>query len=285
MLFALYALATAGYGAAWLQAVQRIGLASEQARNQHVEPPRSRILQGALLLALVCHGIALVHPLLDNGTGTMRFGFAQALSAALWLAVLLLWLESLSVRIESLGLLVLPLVVLSMWLPAFFPGGDISALSNRPFFAPHLAVALMGYSVLTVAALHAVLMTVAERTLHDAGDNTAPWLRRWLDSLPPLLALERALFRLIAIGFVLLTLTVASGVVFGEEIFGQALRFDHKTVFTLIAWAVFGILLIGRSLWGWRGRTALRLTLSGFGLLLLAYVGSRFVLEVILHRV
>ena len=92
------------------------------------------------------------------------------------------------------------------------------------------------------------------------------------------------LFRMIALGFALLTLTVLTGVVFGEEVFGRALRWDHKTIFSLVAWAVFGTLLAGRYARGWRGRTALRLTLGGFGLLLLAYVGSRFVLEVVLHR-
>lgn len=96
--------------------------------------------------------------------------------------------------------------------------------------------------------------------------------------------LERILFRFIGLGFALLTLTAFSGVLFSEEIFGQPLRFDHKTVFSLVAWTVFAVLLLGRRLRGWRGRTALRLTFGGFVLLLLAYVGSRLVLEVILHR-
>ncbi len=96
--------------------------------------------------------------------------------------------------------------------------------------------------------------------------------------------LERILFRFIAVGFALLTLTAISGILFSEEVFGRPLRLDHKTVFTLISWALFGVLLIGRRLRGWRGRTALRLTLAGFAVLLLAYVGTRFVLEVILQR-
>jgi ABC-type uncharacterized transport system permease subunit len=107
---------------------------------------------------------------------------------------------------------------------------------------------------------------------------------RWLDRLPPLLVLERILFRFIAMGFALLTLTALSGVLFTEQVFGRPLRLDHKTVFTLIAWGLFGALLVGRAMWGWRGRTALRLTIAGFVVLLLAYVGSRFVLEVILQR-
>jgi ABC-type uncharacterized transport system permease subunit len=96
--------------------------------------------------------------------------------------------------------------------------------------------------------------------------------------------MEKLLFRLISFGFLLLTLTVVSGVVFSEELFGQAFKWDHKTVFTMLSWILFGVLLTGRKWRGWRGKTALSFTLIGFTLLLLAYVGSRFVLEVVLHR-
>jgi len=106
-----------------------------------------------------------------------------------------------------------------------------------------------------------------------------------LAEVPPLLAMERLLFRLIWTGFLLLTATLISGVLFSEQLFGRALRFDHKTVFTIASWVVFAGLLIGRHYFGWRGRTALRWTLVGFVMLLFAYVGSRFVLEVILHRI
>jgi ABC-type uncharacterized transport system permease subunit len=106
-----------------------------------------------------------------------------------------------------------------------------------------------------------------------------------LGPLPPLLTMERILFRLIAAGFALLTLTVLSGVVFSEALFGKPIRFDHKTIFTLVAWATFGGLLVGRAVRGWRGRLALSWTLGGFAMLFLAYAGSRFVLEVILRRV
>ena len=108
--------------------------------------------------------------------------------------------------------------------------------------------------------------------------------RAAIDRLPALLTMERLLFRLIAFGFSLLTLTVLSGIVFSEQLFGMAFRWDHKTVFTLLSWMLFGSLLAGRVWRGWRGKTALRFTLTGFATLLLAYVGSRFVLEVVLHR-
>ena len=113
------------------------------------------------------------------------------------------------------------------------------------------------------------------------------WHLLWpglLSGLPPLLTMEALLFRLISIAFVLLTLTLASGVLFSESLFGQAFRVDHKTIFAFVSWFLFGGLLVGRHLWGWRGRLALRWTLAGFVALMLAYLGSRFVIEVVLHR-
>ena len=127
-------------------------------------------------------------------------------------------------------------------------------------------------------------MAVAERALQAGASAPQGWTAKLLEDLPPLLALERILFRLIAAGFTFLTLTAVTGIFFSEQVFGKPLTLDHKTVFTLVSWLVFGVLLLGRWQRGWRGKTALRLTLGGFALLLLAYVGSRFVLEVILRR-
>jgi ABC-type uncharacterized transport system permease subunit len=136
---------------------------------------------------------------------------------------------------------------------------------------------MIAYSLFVIALLHAMLMTVAERQLHLRSGFAAM-------NLPPLLTLEKLLFRVIGAAFVFLTLTLATGIAFSETLFGRPLRADHKTIFAVLSWITFGLLLAGRFLYGWRGRTALRWTLSGFVLLVLAYVGSRFILEVVLHR-
>ncbi|RPH65495.1 MAG: hypothetical protein EHM83_06260 [Burkholderiales bacterium] len=242
---------------------------------------------GALMLiGLALHAGALYAAV--AGEAGWHFGFAPILSATMWIGVAVLWIEGLSVRVEALRSVVLPVASVAVLLPMLFPGLDMSGQATRPLFLPHLLIGTLAYGVLAMAAVHALLMMAAERALHHgAGAPGRGWMSpfaRFLEDLPPLLVLERVLFRFIGLGFVLLTLTAFSGVLFSEEIFGQPLRFDHKTVFTLIAWGVFGVLLLGRRMWGWRGRTALRLTFGGFALLLLAYVGSRLVLEVILHR-
>jgi ABC-type uncharacterized transport system permease subunit len=179
--------------------------------------------------------------------------------------------------------IVLPLAAVGAMLPAIFQGSQIATASETLAFRAHLVIAIAAFSLLTIAALHALLMVSMDRSLHSAGSNSTA-LAKVLAEVPPLLAMERLLFRLIWAGFLLLTATLISGVLFSEQLFGRALRFDHKTVFTIASWVVFAGLLVGRHYFGWRGRTALRWTLVGFFMLLLAYVGSRFVLEVILHR-
>jgi ABC-type uncharacterized transport system permease subunit len=150
--------------------------------------------------------------------------------------------------------------------------------ADRPLFLMHLIIAMLAYSLFTFAAMHALLMAVAERNLHKK-----PSLIK-LPDFPPLMTMETLLFRVIGGGFVLLTFTLVSGMMFSEELFHQPLKFNHKNLFTIISWLIFGGLLLGRYAYGWRGRTAIRWTLTGFVVLLLAYAGSKFVLEILLHR-
>ncbi len=243
--------------------------------------------RAALLLPLALHAWLLQLDLL--APDQPRFGFGQALSVMLWLGVVIYWVESLFYNLDGMQPLVLPLAALAVPLPAFFPGMAITHTASLQFKL-HLILGMAAYSVFTIAMLHALLMALAERSLHKvralpaaAGAGAGP-LTGPLAGLPPLLTLERLLFRLIGLAFVLLTLTLATGVMFSESLFGRALRFDHKTLFALLSWLTFAILLVGRYAYGWRGRTALRFTLTGFVMLLLAYVGSRFVLEVLLGR-
>ena len=139
-------------------------------------------------------------------------------------------------------------------------------------------MAMLAYSLFTIAALHAGLMSLVEKRLHHA---TLPPLLR---AVPPLLTMEILLFRIIGAGFILLTLTLISGMVFSEQIFGKPWRFNHMVVLGFISWCVFAGLLLGHRFYGWRGRTAVRWTMSGFVFLLLAYLGTQFVLEILLHR-
>ena len=232
--------------------------------------------RAAILVPVALHAGLLYAELFAKSE--LRFGFAYALSAMLWLTALFYWHESLYYDLDLLQAPVLAAAALAVPLPALFPGSATSgAYAASIEFRLHLVLAMLAYSLFTIAILHALLMAVAERRLRWRGADAA-------SPLPPLLTLERLLFRLIGAAFLLLTLTLATGFGFAETLFGRAMRFDHKTVFAVLSWLTFGCLLAGRWLYGWRGRTALRWTLTGFVLLILAYVGSRFVLEVILAR-
>jgi len=239
----------------------------------------------AILAPLLVHSWLLYQGLF--AAAEFRFGFGYALSCMLWLGVLIYWTESLFVKLEGLQPLVLGLAALCAPLPALFPGLVTPAYTHSLPFRLHTVLAMLAYSLFTIAALHAMLMTLVERRLHHrrAGAGTQPGpLAGPLAILPPLLTLESLLFRLIGLGFVLLTLTLATGMFNSEEIFGRPVPFNHKTLFAVVSWFIFALLLAGRRFYGWRGRTALRWTLAGFVTLLLAYVGSRFVVEVILQR-
>jgi ABC-type uncharacterized transport system permease subunit len=230
----------------------------------------------AVLVPLALHTMLLARDTFVHDG--LHLGVGNAVSAILWLTVLIYWLGNFFYRLDGLQSLVLPVAAVAVLLPVISPA--VSPLPNTDFlvFRIHLLIAMLAYSLFTIASLHVLLMALVERRLHG---GTLPHV---LQQLPPLLTMETLLFRIIWAGFILLTLTLASGVVFSEELFGRAAKLNHKTVFGVLSWLIFALLLGGRHVYGWRGRVAVRWTLAGFFTLVLAYIGSKFVLEIILGR-
>jgi ABC-type uncharacterized transport system permease subunit len=239
-------------------------------------PSRRGIEHAALLAPFALHTWLLAGSMF--GDAGMYLGVGNALSLILWLTVLIYGLGSLFYRLDGLHAMVMPAAAVAVMLPVVFPSTHALANTEAWAFKAHLLISMAAYSLFTIASLHVMLMAILERRLH------AGTLPPSLQNMPPLLTMETLLFRIIAAGFVLLTLTIASGVLFSEELFGKPARFSHKTVFGVLSWLIFGALLGGRMIYGWRGRTAVRWTLAGFLTLVLAYIGSKFVLEVILGR-
>ncbi len=229
-----------------------------------------------VLAALGVHAAVLFGTMLAGNT--LRIGVGDAVSAILWLTALIYWLGSLFYRLEGLQALIMPAAALAALLPALFPAARPLPNTELLAFKLHLLISMLAYSLFTIASLHVLLMAMLERRLHRGA------LPAGLQKLPPLLTMETLLFRIIWAGFVMLSLTLASGVVFSEELFGKAARLNHKTVFGIVSWIVFAALLFGRHFYGWRGRIAVRWTLTGFLMLVLAYLGSKFVVEVLLGR-
>lgn len=171
------------------------------------------------------------------------------------------------------GILIYPLTALSLLLKSIFPS-EHSLIIDDPALEWHILLSLGAYSILALAAVQACILALQEKQLHNHSKN------RLSAQLNPLQTMETTLFQFIAVGFALLTLSLVSGAIFVQDFWGQQL--GHKTIFSLIAWAVFASLLWGRWQQGWRGKTAVRWSLIGFAFLLLAYVGSKLALEFLL---
>ncbi len=226
-----------------------------------------------LLMSVVwlLHGTALALTLTEQ---PVRFGFATTLSVTAWLVFSVYALETrlypqLRTRWTLAGLGV-PAVLLAL----VFPGAAYPVLHSS-WLPLHWALGIASYGLLGVAVAHGWMMQRTEQHIRRATPGEAAL---------PLLALERLTFRFVAGAFVLLTLTLAAGWYFGSVHPAAGWAWTHKTVFTLLSWAVLGVLLWGRWQWGWRGRLAVRTLYTAAALLLLGYVGSRFVLEVVLGR-
>lgn len=230
----------------------------------------------ALLLPLIAHIVLLsATTVVPDG---VQLGVGNVISMVAGLAVLIYWLSSFHSRMEALNAPLAGIAAVAALAPLIVPPTHLLANTELLAFRLHLLIAILSYSLFTIAALHATLMSVVERRLHHVHDS------KLASNLPPLLTLESLLFRLLGLGFTLLTLTLVTGVMFSEEIFHKPAEFNHKTIFAVLSWIIYAILLGGRRLRGWRGKLAVRWTWFGFVMLLLAYVGSRFVLEVVLHR-
>lgn len=240
----------------------------------------SRLGQSVLLVVLALHGASLL-PNWFSRDG-LQFGFAVSISWTLWLAVLLLWVESWFQRLPPIMRGIFLVATVAAVLPLFFPGRMLTS-SVDGVFRVHLLLAMLAYSTLTLAAASALMMIAMEKALHQT-KNFSIDKPGWWQGLPPLIGLDQMLVRVVFIGFVLISLTLLSGMAVGLERGYGLLRFDHKTVFTLLSWCAALALLLGHRWWGWRGRVAARWTLVGFVSLLMAYVGSSFVLEVLLKR-
>ena len=233
------------------------------------------MLRWALLIGWVAHGLALVFD--SSGIGApqpgARFGFAPALSMTLWLVLAVYAVESRFVPLPGVRRTLAVLGLTAVALALCFPG-EVRPHLVSAWIPLHWVLGIASYGLFGAAVLHAALLSNAERRMRGARGAAVPTPLGM-----PLLRLEKLTFRFVAAGFAVLSAALVLGVWFADP-----WRWDHKTTFSVLAWAVFAALLAGRRAFGWRGRMAARWLYTGAALLLLAYVGSRFVLEVLLSR-
>ncbi len=237
-------------------------------------PDRRPLALGLGFMALTLHGAVLYSELVTEAG--INLGFFNAGSLTTWMIAALLLVSALGKPVEMLGLAVFPLAALAMLLDLHYPGHHLLDNEAGWTLGAHVTVSILAYAMLTLATIQALLLAIQDnhlRSHHPGG---------FIRALPPLQTMEALLFEMIGLGFVLLSLSLLSGFFYLEDMFAQHVA--HKTLLSLIAWVVFGALLWGRHRFGWRGTTAIRWTLTGFVVLMLAYFGSKAVLELVLHR-
>ena len=232
-----------------------------------------RVILSTTVVA-VLHAASLT-PLLTGSTSP-NLALGTTLSVIALIIVVLFLITSLRRPLTALGVLVLPAAGLATLTGWVFPGPAYTPLVSSISALAHMLIACLAYGLLSLAVAQSLLLVTLEKLIrhsHPAG---------FLISLPPMETMENVLFQLINTGFALLTITLISGGIFSEQLFGRALLLNHHATLAVLAWLSFAALITGRRLFGWRGRTAVTWTLTSFILLVLGYFGTRVVLEVIL---
>ena len=225
-------------------------------------------------IALACHAGINFQLLFVNGGLDLSF-FIVASNIAWFIAVIGLT-ASIRAPIDKLLIPVYGVAGLSIACLMLFRSQVETVTTISPGVAAHILLSILAYSVMSLAACQAVTLGIQNHELK------ARHIRGLLNALPPLQTMEQLLFQIVWVGMVLLTLSIASGILFLEDVFAQNLA--HKTFFAIAAWLIFAMLLWGRHQLGWRGQIAIRWTLGGFAVLMLAYFGSKFILELVLQR-
>ena len=205
----------------------------------------------------------------------VNLNFFAVGSLSSWMVILIILASSIRKPVENLLIVLLPMAIAAIATSTFIVAPSVILTNHSTGIIGHIIVSILAYSTLTVAAFQAVLLAYQENLLkrhHPTGIIRA---------FPPMQTMEKLLFEFLWAGLILLTLCLGSGFFYLQDMFAQHIA--HKTILAVMAWILFATLLGGRTLMGWRGRTAIRWTLCGFALLMLAFFGSKFVLDLVIN--
>lgn len=243
--------------------------------KQPAEAPGTLSKKHIVLIGLggLClHGFALYSSMISPMG--INLGFYNAIALVSAFITLFILIAVWRYPVEMLAIILLPIAAATLMLNSSVDAGHLLPQESSKALIFHILSSIIAYSILALAALQAIILSIQNKFLHAHQPGGI------IKLMPPLRDMEVLLFEIIVVGFIALTISLGSGLVFLENMFAQQLA--HKTVLSILAWFVFLILLIGHWKLGWRGRTAIRWTLSGFVSLMLAYFGSKFVLEIVL---
>lgn len=252
-----------------------LGTASSRLYQLHAMVAQHQRLYWLGGIAVICHAV-LLSQLIFTPMG-LSLGVTNAASLVAWVIAVFLLLSLPKKPVENLLLVVFPLAALAIALSVFTQSEHILSVEKGVGVQLHVFFSIVAYSLLSITALQAIFLAIQEYQLRH---KNLSWAMR---HLPPLQVMESLLFQMMALGIAFLSISLLSGFLFLENIFAQHLV--HKTILSLAAWGVFSALLYGHWQYGWRGKTAVRWSLVGFFVLMLAYFGSKIVLELVLKRV
>jgi len=224
--------------------------------------------------AILIHTSLVVHSY--NVNQIIANDFFNMLSLVFLVISLLFVISAMSQPIETLSIIIFPFSAVAVLLNISNASPTVPSVNFDGSLQAHIILSILSYSLLTVAAFQAILLSLQEKQLHDRHPS------RLINGLPPLQLMEVFLFRLLFLGLLLLTLALATGFIFLDDIFAQHLV--HKTILSIVAWVLFAALLCGRYFLGWRGQKAVKWTYGGYFALMLAYFGSKFVLQLVLNQ-
>lgn len=230
---------------------------------------------GVASLAMVGNAVLIYQNAYLEHVMGLDMSILNALSAIFWLSSLITIFTSLRSPVENILLVLLPITALSVFLAHFFPDHSIVLHARNPALDAHIFISLVAYALITLGAVQALMLAWQHRALHNRHPSGL------VSRMPPMESVEQLMFRFITVGFILLTLALATGFLFLDNIFAQHLV--HKTILSVISWVIFFGLLMGRHFAGWRGKTAVYWTLTGFVALILAYFGTKIALEWVFH--
>ncbi len=262
------ALTIAGIATYWLSAILLALYYRDQKKNTFF------LCRMLWTIGLILHAIVLsLSVFTPEG---INLSLSNAISTAGWMIALVLYITCIAQPLKGVGLIVLPLAAMSLSAGLLIPDLTTHDIHVSIALDVHIFLSLLAYSVLSLAAAQALLLSYQHNRLRKHKPTGI------VSYLAPMQHSEALMFIMITLGFILLTLSLVSGFLFLDNIFVQGQV--HKTILSIIAWFIFAVLLWGRWKLGWRGARAVRLTLWGFGLLVLAYFGSKLITEIILHR-
>lgn len=244
--------------------------------RQSITASRKWVILGIAIIAVMIHGILLQQNLwLASG---LNLSFSNAAALVSFAVTIIFILAALRTSLENIGVVVLPIAAMTVMMQWYWPGEHLLSQTTPVFLGLHIIISLLAYSLLCLASAQAMMLLLQDHQLHTHKPG------RFLNVLPPVETMEYLMAQMIGVGFLLLTLTVITGIFFSEVIFGQPLKFNHHILLSTMGWLVFGSYLLARWRYGLRGRKAAIWVLSGIALLALGFLGTKFIMEIILGR-